>query len=131
MKIFMCEKCGNIITMLDDSGVVPYCCNQEMQLLKANIEEDRFEKHIPVIIKNGNSVEIRVGEVEHPMLNNHYVKWIILETDLGFHVKYLKPNNKAYAYFDLLSNERIKNVYEYCNVHGLYKKQYQEEQSDC
>lgn len=87
--------------------------------LIANTTDGAHEKHVPVIEKNGNTVTIKVGSVEHPSLPEHYIEWILLETEQGFQIRYLKPGMKPEATF--VTNEKVKAAYEYCNLHGLWK----------
>ena len=69
-----------------------------------------------------NIVSVKVGEVEHPMLEAHYIQWIALETNKGNQRKVLKPGDAPVAQFALLPGEEVVAVYEFCNLHGLYKK---------
>ena len=87
--------------------------------LIANTTDGAHEKHAPMIEQNGNTVTIKVGSVEHPSLPEHYIEWILLETEQGFQIHYLKPGMKPEAIF--LTNEKVKAAYEYCNLHGLWK----------
>lgn len=120
-KFYKCEHCGNIILMVEDSGVNPVCCGEEMKELKAGTVDASKEKHIPVVTVNGNKVEVVVGEVIHPMVDAHYIQWIYLETKKGSQMKMLKPNEEPKAEF-LLENDEPVAAYEYCNIHGLWKK---------
>lgn len=121
LVIYKCEVCGNIVVKLVDSGVPVFCCGQPMTEIKPNTVDAASEKHKPVVKVNSNEVIITVGEVEHPMLDNHYISMIILEKDKGFSVKYLYPNEKPTATFNLAKNEKVISVYSYCNLHGLWK----------
>ena len=87
--------------------------------LTANTTDGAHEKHVPVIEQSGNAVTVKVGSVEHPSLPAHYIEWILLETEQGFQIRYLKPEMKPEATF--LTNEKVKAAYEYCNLHGLWK----------
>ena len=49
-----------------------------------NTTDAAVEKHVPVVEINDNKVTVTVGSVLHPMLDVHYIEWIILETDRGF-----------------------------------------------
>ncbi|MDO4377792.1 MAG: desulfoferrodoxin family protein [Erysipelotrichia bacterium] len=122
MKIYRCSICGNIIVKLSDSGVTPTCCGEEMVLLKANTTDGALEKHVPQVKLNENHVEVQIGEVIHPMIETHYIEWVLLETDKGFQVKYLKPQQEPRCCFEL-GDEKLLAVYEYCNLHGLWKKE--------
>ena len=62
-----------------------------------------------------------VGEVAHPMIDEHYIQFIILETDRGYQKKDLKPGEEPKAVFALADGEKAVAAYEYCNLHGLWK----------
>ncbi len=126
MKIYRCELCGNIVMMLDDRQVVPHCCGQEMKLLEANTTDATVEKHVPMIIKDGCNVTVHVGETIHPMTDEHFIQFIILETDKSAYIRYLKSNDEPIVDF-CLNDEKLLNVYEYCNIHGLWVKKNEEE----
>ena len=121
MTIFKCEHCGNIIAYLKDSGVRVQCCGEEMKPLIPNTTDAAGEKHVPVIAVDGNTVTVTVGAVEHPMLDAHYIEWILLETKEGRQRKTLKPGEKPVAVFSLTAGDEVVAAYEYCNLHGLWK----------
>ena len=121
MTIFKCEHCGNIIAYLKDSGVRVQCCGEEMKPLIPNTTDAAGEKHVPVIAVDGNTVTVTVGAVEHPMLDAHYIEWILLETKEGRQRKTLKPGEKPVAVFSLSAGDEVVAAYEYCNLHGLWK----------
>ena len=87
--------------------------------LTANTTDGAHEKHVPQIIQEGDTVTVQVGSVEHPSLPAHYIEWILLETEQGFQIHYLKPGMKPEAAFK--TTEAVKAAYEYCNLHGLGK----------
>ena len=87
--------------------------------LTANTTDGAHEKHVPVIGQVGDLVALKVGSVEHPSLPAHYIEWILLETEQGFQIHYLKPGMKPEAVFKV--NEKVVAAYEYCNLHGLWK----------
>ena len=122
MKIYRCNKCGNILVVVNDGGVVPKCCNEDMELLKANTTDGILEKHVPVVEIYDGTIEVKVGEIEHPMIEDHYIKMIMLETDKGCCLKFLTPGEKPETKFKLCGNENPIAVYEYCNIHSLFKK---------
>ena len=121
MKFYHCAHCGNIITYLKDSGVKVVCCGEEMKELVPDTVDAAKEKHIPVIEQNGSTVTVKVGSVEHPMLPEHYIEWIILETNLGRQRKQLNPGQAPQAVFALVEGEEVVAAYEWCNLHGLWK----------
>lgn len=122
-QFFICKHCGNIVTKLQDSGVAVVCCGDEMTYLAPNTVDAATEKHVPVVELEGNRVRVFVGSVEHPMLEEHYIQWIYLLTDKGFHVRQLVPAQKPYAEFELPEGEIALVAYEYCNLHGLWAKE--------
>lgn len=121
MKYYICETCGNIIEKLNDSGVPVVCCGKPMKELIAGTVDAAREKHIPVYSVEGNKVSVVVGSVEHPMVDAHYIQWIVLKTNKGIQRKHLSPNEAPKAEFTLLEGEVVEEVYEYCNLHGLWK----------
>lgn len=89
--------------------------------LIANTSDGAHEKHVPVIIFSGAEVKVKVGSVEHPSLETHYIEFVVLETNTGIHTKWLKPGMKPEAEFRLTEGEKVLAAYEYCNLHGLWK----------
>ena len=84
-----------------------------------NTVDAAYEKHVPVIEHHGDSVLVKVGSVVHPMLDVHYIEWIVLETATGYQKKDLAPGDKPEASFAV--TEPVIAAYEYCNLHGLWK----------
>ncbi|MEG0919442.1 MAG: desulfoferrodoxin family protein [Bacilli bacterium] len=121
-KFLRCEHCGNIVGMIHDSGVPVVCCGEPMKELVANTTDAATEKHVPVVSVDGNKIVAKVGDVEHPMLEEHFIQWIYLETENGGQRKALKPGMVPEATF-VLENDKPVAVYEYCNLHGLWKKE--------
>ena len=121
MTFYRCEHCGNIIAYINDSGVRAQCCGEEMKPIEPNTTDAAGEKHVPVIEQNGTTVTVTVGSVEHPMLDAHYIEWILLETKEGRQRKTLKPGDKLVASFALTEGDTVVAAYEYCNLHGLWK----------
>lgn len=117
---YYCEHCKNMELSVNDSGVNPVCCGEKMKKLTANTTDGAKEKHVPVVKRNGNMVEVVVGEVDHPMLAEHYIQWIYLETENGGQIRYLAPGDKPAATFCVECDAPVA-VYEYCNLHGLWK----------
>ena len=120
-KYFICEHCGNIVTMVQDKGVPVFCCGQKMTPLVPDTVEAAHEKHIPVYTVEGNTVHVKVGSVDHPMLEEHFITWISLQTRQGSQIKYLKPGEAPAADFALTEGDAVEAVYAYCNLHGLWK----------
>ena len=120
-QFFVCEKCGNMIAMVKSSGVPVMCCGQKMTELIPGTSDGAHEKHVPVFTVEGNQVHVTVGEVEHPMLEAHYIEWISLQTKQGNQRKELHPGETPKACFALCEGDKVEAVYAYCNLHGLWK----------
>lgn len=121
MKFLKCNHCGNIVAVVEEKGGSITCCNEKMQELVANTTDAATEKHVPVIEVNGQSVKVTVGSVEHPMIPEHFIGWIALQTRQGNQRKELKPGDKPVAEFMLCEDDEVISAYEYCNLHGLWK----------
>lgn len=121
VKFYRCNHCGNIVEMIHASGVPIVCCGENMHELIPNTSDGAGEKHVPVIQFDGNDVTVLVGEVAHPMIPEHFIQWIYVQTNLGGMKKYLNPNEAPKASFKLADDETVIAVYEYCNLHGLWK----------
>ena len=65
-----------------DKGVPVICCGEPMQELKAGVTDAAVEKHVPVYTIEGSHVHVVVGETKHPMLEEHFIEWITLNTCL-------------------------------------------------
>lgn len=120
IKFFKCPICGNVIVKLVDSGVVPVCCGEAMQLLEAGVTDGAHEKHVPVVTRTDRgTLQASVGQVAHPMLPEHHICFIAAETRHGVLVHQLTPGEPAQAEFCDITDEVVA-VYEYCNLHGLW-----------
>ena len=121
MRFYICEHCGNIVTFVKSSGVPVMCCGQKMTELVPGTTDAAVEKHVPVIQAEGAQVIVTVGSVEHPMIPEHFIEWIALETQEGNQRKELKPGSKPQAVFMLAETDKAVAAYAYCNLHGLWK----------
>ena len=121
VKFLRCPRCGNIVAVVKESGVKIKCCGSAMEEIIPGTVEASKEKHIPVYEVNGNEVTVRVGSVDHPMQDVHYIEWVMLQTKFGNQRRMLKPNDAPEVKFALLDNDEVVAVYAYCNLHGLWK----------
>ncbi|MDY4818704.1 MAG: desulfoferrodoxin family protein [Bacilli bacterium] len=122
MKFYKCNHCQNLIEMVDDRKVNPVCCGEKMMELVPGKVDASLEKHVPVVEVKDGVVEVMVGSVAHPMTEEHLIEWIVVETDKGVYRKNLKAGDAPMARFMLLDDEKVVNVYAYCNLHGLWQK---------
>ena len=121
-KFYICNHCGNIIAKVKDAGVPVMCCGEKMTELIPNSTDASKEKHIPVYSVNGNVVTVDIGSVAHPMLAEHYIEWVSLQTKQGNQLKLLHPGDAPKACFSICNGDEVEAVYAYCNLHGLWKK---------
>lgn len=120
-KFYKCSHCGNIITFIEDKGVPVVCCGQPMDVLTANTENAAEEKHVPKVTVTGDKVKAEVGDVMHPMTEQHSITWVYLETANGGQLKRLSPDAQPIAEFAVTDGDKPMTVYAYCNLHGLWK----------
>ncbi len=121
MKFYRCAHCGQIVAIVKGTGVPIMCCGEKMQEIVPGTTDAALEKHVPVYEVKDGVVTVTVGSVEHPMLNEHYIEWIALETKMGNQRKSLKPGDAPKACFSICEGDEVVAVYEYCNLHGLWK----------
>lgn len=119
-KFFICRHCGNLVEAVHNSGVPMMCCGEKMQALEPNTVEASGEKHLPVAKYENGVLTVNVGSVDHPMVEEHLIQWIYVETENGGLRKDLKAGDKPAAVFHL-GEEKPVAVYAYCNLHGLWK----------
>ncbi|MBQ9611002.1 MAG: desulfoferrodoxin [Lachnospiraceae bacterium] len=121
MNLLRCEGCGKIVAVVKGSTCPTKCCGEPMVEMVPNTTDGAHEKHVPVIKVEGNLVTVTVGSVEHPMLEEHSIEWIMLETKEGRQRKTLKPGMKPQAVFAITEGDEVVAAYEYCNLHGFWK----------
>lgn len=119
VKFYKCRHCGNVIEKLVDSKVKVVCCGEEMEELVPNTVDASGEKHVPVVsCLEKCKMKVTVGSVLHPMEEAHHIVFIYVETENGGMRVDLK--DKPEALF-CVKNGKPVAVYEYCNLHGLWK----------
>ena len=121
LRFYRCEHCGNIVVKVKNSGVPVICCGQPMTELVPGVSDGAYEKHVPVVSQEGNIVTVKVGSVDHPMLPEHFITFVAIAVGESFQVKFLNPGEKPEAVFALTDGQKPSAVYEYCNLHGLWK----------
>ncbi len=118
-QLYRCFICGNIVDVRHAATGELVCCGKSMDLLSANTEEAATEKHVPVATRTGDGIEVRVGEIDHPMNDDHYIEWITIITQNKTKTIYLAPGDEPKAIFKTIVESGV--VYAYCNLHGLWK----------
>lgn len=120
-KFYVCERCGNLVGMIKDAGVKMMCCGKVMNEIVANTVDASVEKHIPVVNIEKNIVNVTVGSIEHPMTQEHNIGWIYISSEKGGQRKCLTPGEKPELSFALTEDDKLIDVFAYCNLHGLWK----------
>jgi len=119
LEIYKCDICGNLVEVLDNGPGQLVCCGEPMKLFDPKTAEEGTEKHKPVIENAEHGIKVKVGDVPHPMLDNHYIQWIEIIADGVVYRKTLRPGDQPEAVFCVnASNIRAR---AYCNVHGLWR----------
>ncbi|MDP8212719.1 MAG: desulfoferrodoxin [Candidatus Zapsychrus exili] len=119
-EIYKCVHCGSVVEVVKEAMPVPVCCAEKMQKLDAKAEDTGSEKHVPVVEEAECGIKVKVGDVEHPMLDEHYINFIEVLTESKVLRAELKPGQKPEACF-CAKKEDVIEVREYCNLHGLWK----------
>ena len=120
-KFFICNKCKNLMLNYQFSGNIPSCCQEKMENLTPKYEGEGREKHILIADCDGERVRIKVGEIPHPMTDDHGISWIYLVTKFGDQRKYLLPGDEPEATFLLEKDDIPVVAYAHCNLHGIWK----------
>ena len=120
MRFYQCRNCNQVHIKLIDYDLPVYCCESEADEIIPNNCDGDEDIHIPVIRKIGNFVTINIGKKLHPMVDIHYISFVLLETNQGIQYKYLKKNTLPLVDFIVANDEEILNVYVYCTTHSLW-----------
>ena len=120
LQVYQCGVCGNMVEVIHASGGTLVCCGQDMNLLQPGTTDAATEKHVPVIEKvAGGKYKVSVGEVQHPMADEHFIEWIQLVAGDKAYRKFLNPGETPEAVFEVDSDDVYAR--EFCNLHGLWK----------
>ncbi|MBN1328783.1 MAG: desulfoferrodoxin [Candidatus Heimdallarchaeota archaeon] len=121
-EIYKCDKCGNIVEILDGGQGQLVCCGEPMRLMEEQTADWKNEKHVPVMEKlDEGKIKVIVGSTLHPMIDTHWIEWIEVIAGNKTQRKYLQPGDEPIAKFKVMDTENII-IREYCNIHGLWKK---------
>ena len=119
LDVYRCDLCGHIIEVVNKGEGTLVCCDQNMTFLSENTQDAALEKHVPVIEITQDGIKVSVGQVAHPMTEEHYIQWIEVVVDDKISRAWLKPGDKPEAVFNV-KGSRI-TAREYCNLHGHWK----------
>ena len=121
MRFYQCETCGQMVAIVKKKGCPIMCCGNPMKEIIPGTTDASVEKHVPVWeVKNGK-VFVTVGSVEHPMIPEHYIEWVSLQTKQGNQRKALQPGEEPKVCFSICDGDEVEAVYAYCNLHSLWK----------
>lgn len=126
MKIYKCDTCKALIEVVyPEDGVGISCCGKPARELRAGDTDAALEKHVPVVSVEDGKLVVKVGSVAHPMTEEHLITTIWAEFEDGTTERSgLTANNAPETAFDLKGRTGKVTVYEYCNLHGLWKTEY-------
>jgi superoxide reductase len=120
MEVYKCELCGNMVESIHSGGGELVCCGQPMKRFEENTVDAAREKHVPVVEKIDGGYKVKVGDVNHPMVDDHYIEWIeIIAGDKSYR-EFLAPGKAPEASF--LVDSPTVTARAYCNLHGLWKE---------
>ena len=118
VTFLQCSICGNLVGLIKNGGGQLVCCGKPMEELQANTTDAAVEKHVPVAERKDGKLHVRVGSVEHPMTEAHYIEWIAVTNGTTTQRISLTPSDKPEAIF---CDSDKAEIYAYCNLHGLWK----------
>lgn len=120
MAVFFKDAQGTFFTAVKPGAAVP----EGFEVVEANSVDAAVEKHVPSVVleRDGHIIHVVVGEVEHPMTEEHYIEWIALEADGRLEIHALKPGQTPATFFS--GGVKGGKVYAYCNLHGLWVKEF-------
>lgn len=120
-KFYHCKVCGNVMAAVVPSGVVPFCCDSEMEEMGVCGTEGSVEHHVPEVKFLGdNRIQVKVGKDIHPATYEHHICFIVVETAQGATIRYLKADETPEVC--IVCDGEPLCVYAYCNHHGLWRK---------
>jgi superoxide reductase len=118
IRFYRCNVCGNIMVMLVKKGEKKTCCEKVMTVVEPNTTDGADEKHIPVLKRENGIIHVTVGSIPHPMLPEHYIEMITIDAGAKTEIAYLAPGLEPKVDF---ADAGTGTIYEYCNIHGLWK----------
>ena len=119
-KILKCDDCGSIIKVLVEGD--EKACSEHMFEFPVQTEGEKAPKHKPVVEIDGDKVTVKVGEAAHPMDDDHYIQFVLINTGCEKYIKEFKPGDVAEATFTVNSTDDLV-AYAFCNLHGLWSSE--------
>jgi len=88
--------------------------------MKLSVASEKTYLPIGSVLSVKQAIHVNVGSVDHPMLPEHFIEWVYVQTENGGQRKVLKPGDEPHVTF-FLGDDKAVAVYAYCNLHGLWK----------
>ena len=125
MKVYRCNKCKKMVVELQGSACPTMCCGEEMELLVANTTDAATEKHVPVCRKEDDKLVVTVGDVIHPMDEDHFIQFVVVDVGAERYAKCFKPGDVPEATFTIGADKIADGVVAeaFCNLHGLWSSE--------
>lgn len=114
-KFYISKDKNNIIKVIK-GDYIP----DDFSELKADMQEGTGEKHIPVVTIQNNIVNVNIGSIPHPMIDEHSIEWVCIKTEKCEQYAYLEKNIPPEIKFSILPDDKVQCIYAYCNQHGLW-----------
>lgn len=121
-EVYRCAVCGAVVEVVRGGGGTLYCCGQPMERMEEHAKDVGVEKHLPVVEKVEGGYRVKVGQVPHPMLDEHHIEWIELLTLQGVQRQLLPAAGKPEVVFQ--TEERPIAARAFCNLHGLWRSEW-------
>ena len=100
---YRCNKCGNLVYVVNRGTCTPQCCGEPMERLEAGSVDAAAEKHVPAVSREG--------------------EWLAVCAEGKTLIRRLDPTGAPEATFCGGFAEHGE-VYAYCNLHGLWKAEF-------
>ena len=128
LQLYKCNVCGNVVEVVNSGVGTLVCCSVPMcKLEEHKNDEAANEKHVPVVVMEGEDKIIRVGSIAHPMQKEHYITFIeAISLDKKYlKRRYLTPDDEPKMDIQGCDYKNF-TAREYCNLHGLWANEHKE-----
>ena len=118
MKLLKCKHCGLVLELIYNHQDP---CLERFEEIYPNSTSASTEKHEPVAHVDQGILKVRVASVPNPMEDEHCITSIFVVYDQYVLRKNLTSNDIPEATFYIGNYHGKVSIYEYCNLHGLWK----------
>ena len=130
LELYKCNVCGSVVEVIHFGVGQLVCCSVPMeQLQEKNNDNEYQEKHVPIVVFEGENKTIRVGSIPHPMEKEHHIVFIeAISPDKKYlKRKYLTVGEEAKMELKCACHYDEFTARELCNIHGLWVSEYKKE----